>query len=424
MELLLLFAGIVLITGLLFGKLARAVKLPNVTGYLVGGVVLTLLFKLFKVYPHFEEYTSELELISTIALGFIAFSIGTEFQFSYFKEVGTKPIVIAIFESIGAVLLVLIGLLILHFINPNAVSIPVALMLSAIASATAPAATIMVVKQYKARGDVTKNLLSVVALDDAVALMLFGIMFAIANTVSSSTNTNIVWNIFKPFLEVIVSLGVGFGVGIIVTLLLKWFTGRGNRLSVIFAFLLIVSSLETIITDYIGWDFSFSPLLACMMMGAVFTNTNSMEKVNTVMELVDRFTPPILIMFFVISGADLDLSSITKIGLIGVIYILARVLGKIAGAYVGGSLTKSSPQVKKYLGWALVPQAGVAIGLSAVAMKALGRDDPHATAIRTVVLCATLVYELIGPLLTRTALKKAGEIKIETKENKQIQKTS
>ena len=410
MELLLLFIGGILFTGLLFGKLARFVHLPNVTGYLVGGVVFALILKLFKIDDDYNKYKDSIELIPTIALGFIAFSIGTEFKFSYFKVVGIKPIIIAIFESIGAVIFVLVGLLILHFINPNIVSIPVAMMLAAIASATAPAATIMVIKQYKAKGEVTSNLLSVVALDDAVALMLFGIMFAIANTVSNHNNSNVVFSIFKPFLEVIASLGVGFAVGFLITVLLKWFTGRGNRLTVVLALILIVSSLEAIIRENLHWDFSFSTLLACMMMGAVFTNTNPTEKVNTVMELVDRFTPPILLMFFVISGADLDLASIKEVGLIGIIYIIARVIGKVVGASIGGVATKSSPEVKKYLGWALVPQAGVAIGLSLVAMNALGADDPHASAIRTVVLCATLIYELTGPLLTKMALKKAGEI--------------
>ena len=398
---LLLIAGI-LLTGLIFGKLARLVKMPNVTGYLVGGVVLVLIFKLCNIYPFFEKYKPGLELIPTVALSFIAFSIGSEFEFSYFKAVGVKPIVIAILEAAGATICVLAGLLIVHFIRPDLVSVPVALMLSAIASATAPAATIMVIKQYKAKGEVTKNLLSVVAIDDAVALILFGIMFAISNTLTSSSS-NIVWAISKPLLEIIASLGLGFIAGVIITLLLKWFTGRGNRLCVVIVFLFVITGVSVLITDVLKLDFSISTLLACMMAGAVFTNTNSEEKVTTVIELTDRFTPPLLIMFFVISGADLELSSILNVGIIGVVYI-------IAGAAIGGSITHSSSNVRKYLGWALVPQAGVAIGLSLVAVKALGASDPNAEAIRTVVLCATMIYELIGPFVSKTALKKAGEI--------------
>lgn len=411
MELVFLLIAIILLTGLLFGKLARVLKLPNVTGYLVGGVLLIVVFKLTNIYQFFDKYKEGLELIPTLALSFIAFSIGAEFEFSYLKVVGTKPIIIAIMEALGAVLFVLAGLLVLHLINPNIVSVPVALMLSAIASATAPAATIMVIKQYKAKGEVTQNLLSVVAIDDAVALMLFGIMFAIANTITSTTDVNIVWSIVKPLLEVIASLGIGFVAGFIITYLLKWFTGRGNRLCVILVFLLILSVSDVIFTDLIGVDISISTLLACMMAGAVFTNTNDNEKVSLVMELLDRFTPPLLIMFFVISGADLDLSSITKVGLIGVIYIIFRVIGKVGGAAIGAKVTRSSENVSKYLGWALVPQAGVAIGLSLVAVKSLGASDPHAATIRTVVLCATLVYELVGPFMSKLALKKAGEIK-------------
>ena len=411
MELVFLLIAIILLTGLLFGKLARVLKLPNVTGYLVGGVLLIVVFKLTNIYQFFDKYKEGLELIPTLALSFIAFSIGAEFEFSYLKVVGTKPIIIAIMEALGAVLFVLAGLLVLHLINPNIVSVPVALMLSAIASATAPAATIMVIKQYKAKGEVTQNLLSVVAIDDAVALMLFGIMFAISNTITSTTDVNIVWSIAKPLLEVIISLGIGFVAGFIITYLLKWFTGRGNRLCVILVFLLILSVSDVIFTDLIGVDISISTLLACMMAGAVFTNTNDNEKVTLVMELLDRFTPPLLIMFFVISGADLDLSSITQVGLIGVIYIIFRVIGKVGGAAIGAKITRSSENVSKYLGWALVPQAGVAIGLSLIAVKSLGASDPHAATIRTVVLCATLVYELVGPFMSKLALKKAGEIK-------------
>ena len=260
MDLVFLLIAVVLLTGLLFGKLARVFKMPNVTGYLVGGVVLILLFKLFNIYPFFESYKEGLELIPTIALSFIAFSIGTEFNFSYFKMVGVKPIIIAILEAFSATVVVLISLLAIHFINPNIVSIPVALMLSAIASATAPAATIMVIKQYKAKGEVTQNLLSVVAIDDAVALALFGIMFAIANTISQTTSTNIVWTIAKPLVEVVVSLGLGFIVGVIMTLMLRMFKGRGNRLCVILVGLLILSSSATFVTEVLEFDFSVSTL--------------------------------------------------------------------------------------------------------------------------------------------------------------------
>lgn len=412
MEIVLLLLAIILFTGLIFGKIIRKFKLPNVTGYLIGGVVFMLIYKLIVkqtgCVDYFQKYKEGFELIPTVALGFIAFSIGTEFKFSYFKQVGVRPVIIAIFESLGATVVVLIALLILHFINPNLISIPAALMLSAIASATAPAATIMVIKQYKAKGEVTSILLSVVALDDAVALMLFGIMFAIANTITSGAGSSVVWSIAKPLVEVIASLGIGFVFGIIITLLLRWFTGRGNRLCVIIVFVLLMSALETIISKTI--NISISTLLACMMAGAVFCNTNTEEKVSLVMELIDRFTPPFLIMFFVISGADLEFSSLSTVGIAGIVYVITRIIGKIAGSSFGAAITHSSKNVCKYLGLALVPQAGVAIGLSLVAVKALGVGSTDGTTIRTIVLCGTLIYELIGPFLSKLALKKSGEI--------------
>ena len=401
---ILLDLGVILIVGLLMGKLCKLLKLPNVTGYLVGGLLIgpsvlgALLGRLGIDFMTQAELDS-LSDISEVALGFIAFTIGTQFQFSYFKKVGSRPIIIAIFESLLAVLFVFVGLVIY---DPH--NIPFALSLSAIAAATAPAATIMVVKQYKANGEVTKNLLSVVALDDAVALIIFGINIAIANSFKDSSN--IVFTIFKPFIEIFLSLGIGLIFGFILTLALRWYTGRGNRLSVIFAFLLITCALPyvlSLMTDKI----SFSTLLACMMIGAVFTNTTPNDTTNRILELVDRFTPPILIMFFVISGANLKLSVIPYVGIIGVIYIILRVCGKIGGAWLGATITHSPETVRKYLGFTLIPQAGVAIGLTIVAGKVVPEFSEHITAV---VLCATLIYELIGPVITKISLKKAKEI--------------
>ena len=285
---ILLQMGILILTGLLFSKLCKLVKLPNVTGYLVGGLLVgPAVLGAIGIPIITDEFLLEMNLVSEVALGFIAFTIGTQFKFEYFKRVGAGPIVIAIFEALVAVLFVFLGMV---FIAKTDVAF--ALVLSAIAAATAPAATLMVIKQYKADGEVTKNLMSVVALDDAVALIIFGIMVAIANAINGTT-TNIAWTIASPFVEVFASLGIGFVVGILMSLLLKWFTGRSNRISVICAVILIVVSLETVITFL-----NLSTLLACMMMGAVFTNTTKNSSVNTIMELCDRFTPPLLILFF------------------------------------------------------------------------------------------------------------------------------
>ena len=311
---------------------------------------------------------------------------------------------IAIFESLVAVLFVFLGMV---FILKCDVAF--SLVLSAIAAATAPAATLMVIKQYKADGEVTKNLMSVVALDDAVALAIFGIMVAIANALNGNTES-LAWTILSPFVEVLASLAIGFVVGLLLSLLLKWFTGRSNRISVITAVILIVVSLATVIKFL-----NLSTLLACMMMGAVFTNTTKRQNVNTIMELCDRFTPPLLILFFTVSGASLKLNVLLTVGFVGLIYIVMRVIGKIFGAYFGARITKSPEAVRRWLGFALIPQAGVAIGLTIVA----GNVVPiYANEIRAVVLCATLIYELIGPSITKLALKKAGEIKTEESKKK------
>ena len=394
------YFGLLLMLGLIFGKLAKFLKLPNVTGYLIAGLVAGPIFGLFGVHIVPEHVISELSIFSSFALGFIAFAIGTDFRLSYFKRVGTKTLVIAIFESLGAIVVVLGGLLIFG------VDLKFAMVLAAIAAATAPAATVMVIKQYKAKGEVTENLMSVVAIDDATAIMLFGIFVAISSSIGVQ-NSNLAFAIIKPFLEIIASLAIGFILGILLSLLLKWFTGRSNRISVIVAIILIAISITEISKEFFS-GFEISSLLLCMMMGFVFTNTTEPSTSNKILELVDRFTPPLLIFFFVISGADLNITVLTTVGLIGVVYIVFRVIGKVGGAYIGATVSKSSHKVRKYLGWGLVPQAGVAIGLTVVASSILPANE--ASQIRAVVLSATFVYELIGPLITKTMLIKANEI--------------
>jgi Kef-type K+ transport system membrane component KefB len=400
---ILLYIGLMLIVGLVFSKLAKLVRLPNVTGYLVGGLIVGPVLNLLGVNFLSENTVEEMAMISQIALGFIAFTIGTDFRLSYFKRVGARSLIIATFESLGAIIAVFIVLVLIG------TEIKFALVLSAIAAATAPAATLMVIKQYKAKGEVTETLMSVVAIDDATAIIFFGICVAIANSVGD-TSASIVMMILKPFLEIIISLAFGFVTGLILSFFLKWFTGRSNRISVIVAFIFIAIAFQYLIKKVLP-DYEISTLLACMMLGAVFTNTTANEETNKIMELVDRFTPPILIFFFVVSGADLNLTVLTTVGIIGVIYVIMRVVGKIFGAYLGGVLSHSSHKVRKYIGWGLVPQAGVAIGLTLVASNILPPDQ--AAKIRAVVLSATLIYELIGPFITRTGLVKAGEITLD-----------
>ena len=383
----LLYMAIMIFTGMIFGRLVKQVKLPNVTGYLIGGLLIGP--SVLKIIP--LETIENFTVISEVALGFIAFSIGNEFKISYFKRVGVTPIIIAVFEAFFAVVFVVIGLI----ISGN--SLPFSLVLGSIASATAPAATIMVIKQYKAKGPVTETLLSVVALDDAVALILFGISVAVAQTLTSA-GASVLNSILSPVIEIGGALIVGFVLGVIFTIPLKWFKKDGNRMALMCAFVFLGIGIADI--------FGFSSLLLCMAMGAALANFSS--NVNHIMKLSDYITPPIFILFFVLSGAELNLSVLPAIGVAGVVYVVMRVLGKIFGAYFGAFIMKSESNIKKYLGPALIPQAGVAIGLSLVATTVV---PEYGANIRAIILCGTLIYELIGPAISKMSLKKAGEIK-------------
>lgn len=372
--------------GMLFGRVAKFFHLPNVTGYLVGGLLLGP-----SVLNIVTEQTLEgFNIISEVALGFIAFSIGNEFKISYFKRVGITPIVIAVFEALFAVVFVVIGL----YLAGN--SLPFSLVLGSIAAATAPAATIMVIKQYQAKGKVTETLLSVVAIDDAVALMLFGISVAVAQSLTSSS-ASVLSSLLSPVIEIFGSLLLGAVLGILFTFPLRWFKKDGNRLSITIGFVFLAAGISQIL--------DFSALLVCMAMGATLTNFSSQTK--HIMKLTDSITPPIFMLFFVTSGAELKLSVLPAIGVSGIIYVVLRVIGKMFGAYFGASICKADEKIRKYIGPALVPQAGVAIGLSLLATTVV---PEHGQTIRAIILCGTLIYEIIGPVLSKLALKKAGEI--------------
>ena len=382
----LLYLAIMIFTGMLFGRLAKLVRLPNVTGYLVGGLIIGP--SVLNLIP--ADALNGMNLISDVALGFIAFSIGNEFKISYFKRVGATPIVIAILESLLAVIFVVIGLLI------AGCSLPFSLVLGSIAAATAPAATIMVIKQYKAKGPMTETLLSVVAIDDATALIFFGICVAIAGALEGS-GTSLGQALLSPLIEILGAVVVGFVLGLLFLIPMRWFKKDGNRLSLTIAFVFLGVGLA----DLCG----FSSLLLCMAMGAALANFS--RETPQIMKLTDALTPPIFLLFFVSSGAALQISILPSIGLAGIIYVLLRVAGKMAGASLGGVLCHAEPAVKKYLGLALVPQAGVAIGLSLIATTAV---PEYGATIRAIVLCATLIYEIIGPALSKLSLKKSGEI--------------
>lgn len=410
--LLVLFAFMLL--GLLSTRLMKVLHLPNVTGYLLSGLIIgpAMLIILNKVtnwisaeeLNRYKEMVSGLSLITDVALGFIALSIGVEFKLEAMKHTGKKIVVITLFQCLLAVILVDIALII--FAKVTGMNMAIAIVLGAIASATAPAATLLVVRQYNAKGPLVNTLLPVVALDDAVGLMAFSISFAIAKVFATGEAITIYAVLINPLLEIIVSVLLGFVCGIVMTLISKLFKSRDNNsiLMVAFTFLCVaLSQIDFKIGSNI--EFSLSSLLVCMMLGATYTNLK--KDSERFLHRIDEITPPIFLLFFVISGAGMDLSIIPTVGIIGVIYILVRSLGKYFGAMIGCKITKSEPSVSKYLGITLLPQAGVAIGMANIAKEALG---DLGIKIYTIVLFSTFVYEIVGPLLTKWALTRAGEI--------------
>jgi Kef-type K+ transport system membrane component KefB len=384
----LVYLAILLIAGLIFSKLVSYIKLPNVTGYLLAGLIIGPC--ILNIIP--ENVVNSFNLISNMALAFIAFTIGLSFRKSYFKKVGATPIVIAIFEALVAVFLVQLVLVLCGF------DAAFSIVLGAIAAATAPAATIMVIKQYRASGPMTDTLMAVVAIDDAVALIAFGFAVTIAKTMNTGVSGGIVMSLLEPIGEVLLSLVIGVIMGILINIPMKIFHSQSNRLVILIAFVFMTSGLASL--------FGVSELLACMMAGATFCNI-SLES-DSMAELADTITPPLFMMFFVTSGAGLNLSILPTIGVIGVIYVVFRVIGKFLGAFIGAKIMHAPKQVSNYLGFTLIPQAGVAIGLTIVAQTAV---PEYAETIRAVILCGTLIYELIGPVITKWALTKAGEIR-------------
>lgn len=382
--------AIMIFTGMACGRLVKLIKLPNVTGYLIAGLLIGPY--VLKIIP--AGFINQATVISDIALSFIAFSIGGEFKMSYFKKVGKAPVIIAIFEALFAVIAVVLALFVMG--QP----LPFALVLGAIASATAPAATVMVIRQYKAKGPVTETLLSVVAIDDAIALILFGISVSAAQMLNGSFQEgSFVSSIVSPLVEIFGALIAGFLLGMALTYCLRWFKKAGNRISLTIGFVFAGAGIASLC--------GFSSLLLCMALGAALANFSKVS--DDIMKLIDGITPPIFLLFFVDSGAALNTTVLPTIGLVGVIYIIFRVVGKMAGAAFGAKICKSDKNIVKYLGPALVPQAGVAIGLSLVATTVV---PEYGETIRAIILCGTLIYELVGPAITKMSLKAAGEIAV------------
>ena len=412
---ILLTLSVALFAGLMLSRLAKLIKLPAVTAYLVAGILVgPYVLGAFGVKG--LGFTSEAEihalsLLSDVALGFIAFSIGNEFRLSHLKKTGRQATVIGIVQAVVATLLVDAALIGLHFIMPDKFPIEAAIILGAIASATAPAATLMVVRQYKAKGPLTDILLPIVALDDAVGLVIFAISFGIAKAMMSGP-IELATIIVEPLLEVVLSLGLGAAMGHFFTFFEKFFHSRSKRLSMSVAFIFLTVAICKIDFLHIaGFHVAFSPLLTCMMLGTMFCNECDFSE--ELMERVERWAAPLLVLFFVISGAELRLSVFTDIAIvvIGVVYIIFRSLGKYSGAFVSAKATHCDKNIVKFLGITLLPQAGVALGMANKAKELEGVG----TIVLNITLFAVLIYEIVGPLLTKISLQKAGEIRPEDK---------
>ncbi len=404
---LMLGLTVILLTGLAFGKLSKLFKIPNVTGYLLGGFLIGPGFlRLF--FPAFngvigEDFIHSLKIIADIELAFIAFSIGAEFKLEYLKRLGPAPVIIAFLESFFAVVFITLGLLLFGF------PLYIALAFGAVGGATAPAATVMVIRQYKAKGPLTEMIYSVVAIDDASGLIFFGIVTAIIKILTGQSSGSIAWLIALPVLEIIASIIMGIVLGYVLKMLTNWFTGRGNRISIVIALLFFSIGLARFVNYELG--FGLSSLMAGMAMGTIFTNTS--KHVDTVMPLVERITPPFVIMFFVLSGADIQLSNFSLAALaILVIYLVFRVGGKIFGSYVGAKISNAGKNVEKYLGFGLLPQGGIALGLSILMLDIIPASLGLAYdggLLRVVVIGAVFVSEVFGPILLKEVLIRSKE---------------
>ena len=381
------YLGIAMVAGLVLSRVVKKLRLPNVTGYLIAGLLIGPC--VFGLVP--QAALDKLNIITTIALGFIAFSIGGEFKLSSIRAIGKNVIIITLFQSIMAAALVDIVLCLCGF------NVSESIILGAIATATAPAATLMVVRQYKAKGELTNTLLPVVAMDDAVGLIVFAVSSAIADTLASGAQPSVYTMAVAPLIEIALSLLSGGLLGFFISLSMRFFHSRANKMCICIA--------GVVLGVAIAQQFGLSDLLVCMSVGAVFANLRN--DALEVMDVCDGWTPPLFMLFFVISGAELDVGALPTVGLLGVLYIVVRSFGKYFGAYLGSVVVKASPNIRKYLGITLLPQAGVAIGMAQMVLTQLPQFGAR---IQAVVLSATLIYELVGPVATKIALTKAGEI--------------
>lgn len=407
-----LFAiGVAMFAGLFLSRLLSRWNLPDVTSYLVAGVLIGPLCLGAVGLPNLGlpsfEFVEQMGLICDVSLGFIAFSIGSEFRWEELKHTGRQAAVVAVFQAVAACALVDVGLVVLHTFLGDALPVSTCLILGAIATATAPAATLMVINQYKAEGPLTSILMPIVALDDAVGLIVFAVSTGVAKALNSGS-VNMISILVNPMIEITASLAMGALLGWVFSEVEIFFNSRSKRLSLAVAFVFLCTAFSKLNMEFEnGLEIGFSPLLVCMMCGTVFCNLCDFSE--EIMYRTERWTGPVYVLFFVLSGAELDLrvfGSAAVVG-IGVAYIALRSLGKIMGASVSSRFMKCQPTVQKYLGITLLPQAGVALGMSTTVAADFGAEG---AIIRNIILFSVLIYELVGPILTKMALTAAGEI--------------
>lgn len=418
MEIYLISIAVAMLVGLMLTRPAKLFGLPAVTGYLVAGLLIGpyLLGALGVEGLGFNsmEQVESMSILTQTALGFIAFTIGNEFRLSQLKSMGKKAITIGIAQAVGTTIAVDAILIAVHLMFPNVLSLPSAIVLGAIASATAPAATLMVVRQYKADGPLTRLLMLVVAIDDAVGLVLFSVSFGVASAISHGS-INVVGVVLEPLIEIVLSFALGGIMGYLLNFVERFFHSRSKRMAVSVGFVMLTVGLSMIRFNIGGVHFGFSLLLVCMMTGTVFCNicTTSEE----LMGRIETWTVPLNILFFVISGAELDLKIIANVATlaVGIVYIFSRSLGKYFGARFSCQLTNCEKPITDNLGITLLPQAGVALGMAMTAMTL-----PGGALVRNVILFSVLIYELVGPALTKRSLMRAGEINPEGKTSARV----
>ena len=433
----LITVSIAMLAGLLMTRLTKIFNLPAVTAYLLAGLVIGPfvlgaidLSALNLPIDHIgfsaadfgmaegTHANAAFEVLSSVALGFIAFAIGNEFRLEELRHIGKQATVIGILQAVAAAVLVDGALIALHFAIPDILSLPAAIILGAIATATAPAATLMVVRQYKAKGKLTDLLLPIVALDDAVGLVIFSVSFGIAKAIHSGT-ISIVSLLVNPLLEVVLSLVLGFVMGYLFTVCERFFHSGSKRMALSITFVLLTVALSMLKFEIGELHIGFSSLLVCMMLGTVFCNMCDFSA--DIMDRADKWTAPLFVLFFVLSGAELRLDILANgwIILVGVVYILSRAAGKYFGTMGSAKMTGCDPKIQKYLGITLFPQAGVALGMSAIVMQQFASEG---ALVRNIVLFSVLVLELVGPVMTKWALTRAGDIKGKTTEGFNRQK--